>query len=169
MSSENKTAELPQVVGPNPVVGSAGNPRLVSTPLISSSTAGDQYSTPPPPNDIWKRRLSPPNSLADVVITFRGAGAERELNPRDPSRERLTQSESERRPKVNRLHKRRLIETLIAWIKNIPPIRRIIRQIDIEDRAKRADYLSSKFLTATQIIPPNFQGLCSHCCFCSSI
>ncbi|KAI6190334.1 Glutamate-gated chloride channel [Aphelenchoides bicaudatus] len=142
--SKNKgSVETPMLGGPNSFMGSAVNPRLVSTPLIATT---DTYPNAPPPidNDVWKRRPSPPNPLADVVITFRGSGVERELKPADPSRERLTQTENNRRPEVNRLHlhRPRITETLINFLKKVPLVKKVVRQIQIEDRAKRADYLS---------------------------
>lgn len=72
---------------------------------------------------------------------------ERELRQGDSSQERLTSTAAAngRRTEVNnRLHQPRLSTYLINYLWKIPPLRRFLKQIQIEDRAKRADYLSSK-------------------------
>lgn len=154
LESKNQSIEAPPplIGGPNSFTTPTGNPRLVSTPLISSATTNsDQYGPPPPiDNDIWKRRPSPPNPLSDVVITFRGTGVERELKPNDSSRERLTPAviNGGRQTNVNnRLHRPRLTDAFTNCLKKIPPVKRFLQHFQIEDRAKRADYMSSKLKT----------------------
>ncbi|KAI6186316.1 Glutamate-gated chloride channel [Aphelenchoides besseyi] len=126
------------MTAPQSFMSASGHPRLVSTPLIASGNHGSSND-----NDIWKRRPSPPNSN-DVVITFRGNEVERELqSPEYPSRDRLTTTGSSRRLELNRRYNKRRIGTIIVgWLKRVPPLKKLINQLEIEDSAKRADYLS---------------------------
>ncbi|KAI6237467.1 Glutamate-gated chloride channel [Aphelenchoides besseyi] len=133
-----KSKQATEMAAPQSFMSSSGHPRLVSTPLIAGGNHGSSND-----NDIWKRRPSPPNSN-DVVITFRGNEVERELrSPEYPSRDRLTTTGSSRRIELNRRYNKRRIGTIIVgWLKRVPPLKKLINQLEIEDSAKRADYLS---------------------------
>lgn len=120
-------------------------------------------------NDVWKRRPSPPpppppaaSAAADIVIAYRGGvgGVDRRLprGERSPNwhvaaggssikhhnHHQHQQANNYRNMRFNRLHDESAWSRFTLCLARLPLVGKLMRCWKIEDRAKRADYMSRK-------------------------